>query len=60
MGVDDDLATVTRKYGFEFQMKTEQREAIASIIDGKDTFVCLPTGFGKSKCYIMPPLIQSL
>jgi len=32
-------------------VKPEQRSVIESICNGKDTFVWLPTGCGKSICY---------
>ena len=32
-------------------LKKEQRRAVRHIFDGEDTFVWLPTGFGKSICY---------
>ena len=33
---------------------------IGEFIDGKDVFVCLPTGFGKSLCFITLPVIFDL
>ena len=30
------------------QLSAHQKEALKSILSGKDTFVCLPTGHGKS------------
>ena len=32
-------------------LKPEQTQAIKSVLMGKDTFVWLPTGFGKSICF---------
>ena len=32
-------------------LKPEQKEAIISLFNGKDVFVVLPTGFGKSLIY---------
>ena len=32
----------------ELQLKTEQWSAIESVCGGKDVFVWVPTGFGKS------------
>ena len=37
----------------------EQRESIKAFFDGKDVFVNLPTGYGKSLIYqIIPPLMD--
>ena len=38
-------------------MKTKQKEAIVEFVSGKDVFVVLPTGYGKSVCYATLPLI---
>lgn len=34
--------------------RTGQREAIESVLSGQDTLVMLPTGTGKSLCYLLP------
>ena len=36
-------------------MKLEQEESILHIVKGTDVFVSLPTGYGKSICYIVLP-----
>ena len=38
-------------------LKPLQREAIRTFALGRDVFVCLPTGFGKSLCYALLPLV---
>src|SRR5881398_768437 len=43
-------------FGFE-QFKGRQEEAIHSLLNGRDTFVIMPTGGGKSLCYQLPALI---
>ena len=39
------------------QLKEEQRKAIDAFVSGKDVFVCLLTGFGKTVCYIVLPVV---
>ena len=41
----------------EMILKGEQKEAIKAIYDGKDVFVWLPTGFGKSVCFQALPFV---
>ena len=38
-------------------IKDEQRRAIVKVFEGKDTFVWLPTGFGKSLCFECLPFV---
>ena len=38
-------------------LKPEQRSVIESICNGKDTFMWLPTRFGKSICYQTLPFV---
>ena len=36
-------------------LKPEQELAISSFMEGKDVFISLPTGYGKSLCYAALP-----
>ena len=37
------------------KLLAEQEEAVLHILSGKDMFVSLPTGAGKSLCYLILP-----
>ena len=44
-----DLDALARDLGFI--LKSEQKEAVESLLRGRDVFGVLPTGFGKSPIY---------
>lgn len=56
--VDSSLKELLKKiFGFE-SFKGDQEDIIKSVLAGKDTFVIMPTGGGKSMCYQLPALIS--
>jgi ATP-dependent DNA helicase RecQ len=55
---DADLHEVLKKvFGFD-TFKGNQEAIIKCVLAGKDAFIIMPTGGGKSLCYQLPALIQ--
>ena len=50
------LDEIVREMGFT-KLKPKQLEAIVAVVSGNDTFLSLPTGYGKSVVVVSLPLI---
>ena len=56
MGVDETILKAAASLEYS-DLKPEQKCILKAFVEGKDVFVALPTGFGKSLCYALLPLI---
>ncbi len=53
-----NLTEALKKYfGFD-KFKGDQEDIVQNVLNGKDTFVLMPTGGGKSLCYQLPSLLM--
>ena len=56
MDLTSALEEATREIGMDC-LKPKQCEAIESFVSGRDLFISLPTGYGKSIIYAILPLV---
>ena len=54
--IEEALSEAVRKLSFH-EFKPKQKEAVLSFVSGRDTFVALPTGYGKSAIYAVLPFV---
>ena len=57
VGTDISLIEVLKKHFGFTSFKGNQELVIRNVLAGKDTFVLMPTGGGKSLCYQLPSLL---
>jgi ATP-dependent DNA helicase RecQ len=59
INIKSEMAAVLEKnFGFT-AFRPNQEEVIEALISGKDAFIIMPTGGGKSLCYQIPALVKT-
>lgn len=53
----DKAKILLKKYWNIDNLKDKQIQVINNLLSGKDVIGLLPTGYGKSMCYLIPPLV---
>src|SRR5947207_4496662 len=57
MNTVDRIATLKKHFGYD-EFRPLQREIIQDALAGRDVFVLMPTGGGKSLCFQLPALMR--
>ncbi len=57
--IDDALRTATKEMGYS-DLRPKQEEVVRNFMRGRDVFVSLPTGSGKSLCYSVLRVLEFL
>ena len=57
--MDNTIKLLLKKYWNIENLKDKQNELLSYYMDNNDVIGLLPTGYGKSLCYLLPPLISN-
>ena len=49
---------IKQRTGITYNLKAEQRQVIELLVQKKNVFAALPTGYGKSAIYALTPLLM--
>ena len=57
MDFEEATSSVLSDLKLNYRLKDNQALAVQAICRGDDVFALLPTGYGKSDVFVLPPLI---
>ena len=60
MDVRKAFETIKANHGFNFTLKDGQLKVLYTLLNGRDCAGISPTGYEKSICYMVQPLIMDL
>ena len=55
-----DIKRILQDKQFHLQLRSEQKEIIQNVLERKNSMAVLPTGFGKSMCYVPPFILDKV
>ncbi len=58
MNVEYVSHAVLRDLGLEYQLRGAQMEVLDAVCNGQHCISVLPTGYGKSDTFVLPPLMK--
>ena len=56
----EEISLAFEKLKLGFDLKPEQKKVISNVVAGEHTCCVLPTGYDKSLCYVLPPLVSDV
>ena len=58
--IEEACRKLSETLNFPFKLKTEQRKALESLLNGNDVLAVLPTGYGKSLIFQLYILVAQI
>jgi len=56
--LEELMEKVNSRYGWKIELKREQSDVLRLVLGKKNVIAVLPTGYGKSLLFLLPPLLM--